>query len=86
MYLTPKRIEAQLKRADKLMRIMWRLYSPHRAHRVYIVKIAAHLVDVVELMEKMLEQVKTDFKEEIEHPLEKKSIPPGYYNKENDNK
>ena len=86
MYLTPKRIETQLKRADKLMRIMWRLYSPHRSHRIYIVKIANHLVQAVELMEKMLEQVKKDFREEIEEPLEKKSIPPGYYNKEKEDK
>ena len=85
MYLTPKRIEAQIKKADKLMRIMWRLYSPYRSHRKYIVKASSHLVEAVEILEKLAELVKKDFKEELEHPLKKKSIPPGYYNKEDNN-
>jgi len=85
MYLTPKRLETQLKRADKLMRIIWRLYSPYRSHRKHIVRASNHLVETVEILENLLKEVKEDFKKELKDPLKKKSIPPGYHKKEEEN-
>jgi len=79
MHLTLKRIERQIERADKLMRILWRLYSPYRSHRKLIVKSSAHIMETVELLEKLLEEVKKDYANELKHPLPKKSIPPGQY-------
>jgi hypothetical protein len=82
MYLTPKRIAAQLKKADKLMRVIWRLYSPYREHRKKIVKASFYLIQVVELLEALLDEVKKDYANELKKPLTKKSIPPGYHRKE----
>jgi len=79
MYLTPQRIESQLKKAEKIMRILWRLYSPYRSHRKKIVKASYLIMEVVEILEKLREDVKKDFAKELEKPLEKKSIPPGYH-------
>ena len=81
MYLTPQRIESQIKKADKLMRIIWRLYSPKRTHRKKIVKASYYVMEAVDILEELLEEVKRDFKEEMENPPQgKKSIPPGYSN------
>ena len=81
MYLTPKRIEKQLQRADKLMRILWRLYSPYRKHRKLIVEASYNILKAHDALEELAEIVKRDYKEEMEHPLKNKSIPPGYLNK-----
>lgn len=82
MYLTPNRIETQIQKADKVMRILWRLYSPHRSHRKHIVKASYKLMEVVEELESLLVEVKKDYKVEKKSPLNKKSIPPGYYKSE----
>jgi len=82
MYLTPKRIERQIERADKLQRILWRLYSPYRKHRKLIVKASANIMEVIEQLEELVALVKKDYKEELKKPLEQKSIPPGGYEKE----
>jgi len=82
MYLTPNRIETQLKKADKLSRILWRLYSPYRSHRKLIVKASYKLIEVVEILEDLLEKVKKDFQKEMEQKDKKGlNVPPGYYNK-----
>ena len=85
MHLTTKRIERQIERADKLMRILWRLYSPYRSHRKLIVKSSAYIMETVELLEKLLEEVKKDYTNELKNPLPKKSIPPGHYKPEDSN-
>lgn len=87
MFLTPRRIENQIKKADKLMRILWRLYSPYRSHRKKIVKASYLAIEIVEILEDLLEEVKQDYKKEIDKPLTKTSIPPGYLDvrKETDN-
>lgn len=82
MYLTPHRISRQIERADKLQRILWRLYSPYKKHRKLIVKASAHAIEMIELLEELLEQVTKDYKEELEHPLPSTSIVPGGYDKE----
>ncbi len=79
MHLTLQRVEAQVKKADKLMRVLWRMYSPYRGHRKRIVKSSYLLMQVVEELEELLKEVKKDFNNEIKNPLEKKSIPPGYH-------
>ncbi len=80
MYLTPQRIESQIKKSDKLMRIIWRLYSPKRSHRKKIVKASYFIMEAADILEDLLAEVKRDFREEIENPKpqNKKSIPPGY--------
>ena len=82
MYLTPKRVKKQVQRADKLMRILWRLYSPYREHRDCIVEAAYYIMKVVKILEALESKVVTDYKEELDKPLKQKSIPPGYYKKE----
>jgi len=82
MHLTPKRISKQLERADKLQRILWRLYSPYKSHRKLVVKASYKIIEVVEILEDLLKQVKADYKKELENPLEKKSYPPGYLDKD----
>lgn len=81
MKLTPRRLEKQIERADKLQRILWRLYSPYKSHRKLIVQSSAKIIEIIEHLEELLEVVKKDYREEMEHPLEKKSIPPGYHDK-----
>ena len=79
MYLNPQRIETQIKKADKLMRVLWRLYSPYRSHRKLIVKASYKIMEVVEILEELRNEVKKDYKEELKNPLDKNSIPPGGY-------
>ena len=82
MYLTPKRIETQLKKADKLSRILWRLYSPYKTHRKLIVKASYKIIEVVEILEELLKEVKKDFQKEMEQKDKKGlNVPPGYYDK-----
>lgn len=83
MYLTPNRIETQIQKADRVMRILWRLYSPHRKHRKRIVRASYKLMEVVEELEALLNDVKEDYKKENKNPLDKKSIPPGYHTEDN---
>jgi hypothetical protein len=78
MHLTPQRVNSQMKKADKLMRIIWRLYSPHRSHRKKIVKASYFIMEAADILEDLYEEVKKDFAKEMKNPLEKKSIPPGY--------
>lgn len=80
MYLTPQRIKTQIKKADKLMKVLWRMYSPYRSHRKKIVKASYLIMEVVELLEQLDQEVSKDYKDELEHPLDQKSIPPGYHN------
>ena len=82
MYLNPQRIDTQIKKADKLMRVLWRLYSPYRSHRKFIVKASYKIIEVVELLEELKAEVEKDYKKESDKPLEKSSIPPGYYKKD----
>ena len=84
MYLNPQRIDTQIKKADKLMRILWRLYSPYRSHRKLIVKASYKIMEIVELLEELRDEVKKDYKKELETPLDKKSIPPGGYDNTED--
>ena len=82
MYLTPKRVETQLRKADKLSRILWRLYSPYKTHRKLIVKASYKIIEVVEILEELLEEVKKDFQKEMEQKDKKGlNVPPGYYDK-----
>jgi len=82
MYLTPKRIETQLRKADKLSRILWRLYSPYKTHRKLIVKASYKIIEVVEILEELLKEVKKDFQKEMEQKDKKGlNVPPGYYDK-----
>ena len=82
MYLTPKRIETQLRKADKLSRILWRLYSPYKSHRKLIVKASYKIIEVVEILEELLKEVKKDFQKEMEQKDKKGlNVPPGYYDK-----
>jgi division protein CdvB (Snf7/Vps24/ESCRT-III family) len=81
MYCTPKRIKKQLERTDKLIRIIWRLYSPYKSHRKCIVKASYKLLEAIEQLEELYKLVLEDYKKELENPLSKKSIPPGYYQK-----
>jgi archaellum component FlaC len=81
MRLTLKRLEKQIERADKLQRILWRLYSPYKSHRKLIVKSSYKIIEIIENLEELLKKVKEDYKEEMEKPLDKKSIPPGYHDK-----
>jgi hypothetical protein len=78
MYLTPSRLNKQIDKTDKLMRVLWRLYSPYRSHRKIIVKASYKIIEVLELLETLQEEIKKEYKAEKEHPLEKRSIPPGY--------
>ena len=82
MYLTPERVEQQINKADKLQKILWRLYSPYRSHRKLIVMASALVIQALELLEKLKIEVEKDFKNEIDHPLPTKSIPPGGYDHE----
>ena len=82
MFLTSKRVETQIQRADKLMRVLWRLYSPYRKHRKLIVKASYKIMEVVEILEELKEQILKDYQEEMDTPLERKSIPPGGENKQ----
>ena len=70
MYLTPKRISRQLERADKLQRILWRLYSPQRKHRRLIVKASAHIMETVDILEELLKVVDADYKEQIQKKID----------------
>ena len=79
MYLTPRRIETQLNKADHLMRILWRLYSPYREHRKLIVKASYYLMEVVSLLEQLKKQVDEDISKEMSGKLVKPQTPPGYY-------
>jgi len=82
MYLTPKRVETQLRKADKLSRILWRLYSPYKTHRKLIVKASYKIIEVVEILEELLKEVKKDFQKEMEQKDKKGlNVPPGYYDK-----
>jgi len=83
MYLTPHRLEIQIDKADKLQRIIWRLYSPYKKHRKLIVKASYICMELVETLEELLRIVKEDFKDEL---INKKSIPPGYLEKKKENK
>ena len=85
IYLVPKRISRQIERADKLQRILWRLYSGFREHRKLIVKASYLTLQVVEVLEELLVLVKKDYKEEIKNPKMPKSTPPGYYKKDRSN-
>lgn len=40
----------------------------------------------MELLEILQEEIKVDYKNEKEHPLEKRSIPPGYQESKKENK
>lgn len=82
MYLTPKRIKTQVAKLDKVLRVIWRLYSPYRQHRKLIVKAAYLLMEAEETLEQLSEVTKKDFKQEMNQPLTQKSIPPGGYTKE----
>ena len=82
MFLTSKRVETQIQRADKLMRVLWRLYSPYRKHRKLIVKASYKIMEVVEILEELKDQIIKDYREELKNPLESKSIAPGGYDKE----
>jgi len=86
MYLTPRRIETQLKKADHLMRILWRLYSPYREHRKLIVKASYYLMEVVSLLEQLKKQVDEDFSKELSGKLVKPQTPPGYYDPKKEEK
>ena len=86
MFLTVKRIETQIQRADKLMRVLWRLYSPYRKHRKLIVKASYKIMEVVEILEELKEIVIKDYQDEMKKPLECKSIAPGGYDKEKEDK
>lgn len=79
MYLTPHRLEVQLDKADRLQKIIWRLYSPHRNHRKLIVKASYLCMELVEILEQLLKEVKEDYKDLDK--IDKKSIPPGYLDK-----
>ena len=77
MFLTAKRIDTQIERADKLQRVLWRLYSPYRKHRKLIVKASYKIMEVVEILEELKDQIIKDYEEEMKTPLSRKSIPPG---------
>ena len=83
MYLTPKRLQKQIERSEKLMRILWRLYSPYENHLEKIVEASYYSIKVTKLLRSLEAEVKKDYREEMKHPLKKKSIPPGYHKKEN---
>lgn len=85
MFLTPKRIEKQLERADKVIRILWRLYSPYRKHRELVVEASFYALKVVKILEKLKKQVSEDFTRDMNKPLEKRSVPPGYNRNEEEN-
>lgn len=82
MYLTPRRIEIQLKKADHLQKLLWRLYSPYKKHRKLIVKASYLLMEVVEVLEELKRVVVEDFKREETNPLSSR-IPPGYHENKN---
>jgi len=87
MFLTPRRIEKQLERADKIIRILWRLYFPYRKHRELVVEASFYALKVVKVLEQLKKQVEEDFKRDMNKPLEKRSVPPGYNrNEENSEK
>ena len=81
MYLTPQRVDKQLQRIDKACRILWRLYSPYRSHRVLIAKAVYNALNALESLEQLLELVKKDYQKEVEGKtsIDTSSTPPGYY-------
>jgi hypothetical protein len=70
MYLTPKRISRQLERADKLQRILWRLYSPAKSHRKLIVKASAHIMEAVDIIEELLRIVDEENRNKIQKKID----------------
>ena len=82
MHLTPNRIKKQLERADKLQRIIWRLYSPYKTHRLHIVKASYKAIELIEELEKLLKSIEDTNREELNSgEIKKISAPPGYLTK-----
>jgi len=86
MYLTPKRIQRQLDRAEKLQRILWRLYSPYKEHRKLIVKASYKIIEIVEILEELYSLVKSDYNKEFNNIDTNTRIPPVYKESTNEEK